>query len=497
MDYMNLSKEQFHKLLEDTGEVGYVEMVSHELAYVSGLPSVHAKELVVFETGQLGQILALTQDHAEVLVYSKTPLQVGIRTARTGKSLQIPVGEELVGHIIDPFGNPLFSSEDFISPKDYRVADIHAGGINTRMKIEQTLETGVSVVDLMIPLGKGQRELIIGDRETGKSDFLMQTLLTQARQGSVCIYCAIGGKKIEVKKIDEYLINNNIKKNTIVVTSTSMDPLGTIFLTPYTAMTIAEYFRDMGKNVVLVLDNLTTHAKFYREISLLAKKFPGRGSYPGDIFYTHSRLLERAGSYNVNGKEVTITCLPVAETVEGDISGFIQTNLMSITDGHIFFDKDLFSEGRRPAINYFLSVTRVGRQTQSKLRWGLNRELNSLLTLFDRAQRFAHFGAEVSEGIKSTLQTGDKIVKFFDQPMGKIVPLNIQILIFSLIWVGAIKEQNEAKIRFLIEKAIQTYEIDPSFKSTVDTLISGSDDFNAFLGKISLKAQNMLDIFEQ
>ena len=345
----------------------------------------------------------------------------------------------------------------------------------------------------MVPLGKGQRELIIGDRETGKTDFLLQTMLSQARQGSVCIYAAIGKKKIDIKKVEEYLTNNNIMKDTVLMITSSVEPLGVIYLTPYSAMTLAEHFRDSGRNVLLVLDNLTTHAKFYREIALLSKKFPGRGSYPGDIFYTHSRLLERAGNY----KTASITCLPVAETVEGDISGFIQTNLMSITDGHVFFDKDLFAEGRRPAINYFLSVTRVGRQTQTKLRWGLNRELNSLLTLYEKAQRFSHFGAEVSEGIKTTLETGDKIIKFFDQPIGKIMQLNVQIVLFSLIWLGVIKEQNEAKIKFIAEKAIQTYEVDPGFKTTVDKLVENSNDFNDLLGKVSSKAQNIMDVFEQ
>ena len=493
MPYKPFSKDDFNKYLEQFGEIGYVEIVFQEIVRITGLPSVHSKETVVFETGQMGQVLALSSEYADILVYSKTSLSVGTRVARTGKSLEIPVGDELLGHVVDPFGQSIYDTVGFIPPQNVRIADIHGTGIETREKIKHTLETGVAVVDLLVPLGKGQRELIIGDRETGKTDFLLQTMLSQARQGSVCIYAAIGKKKIDIKKVEEYLTNNNIMKDTVLMITSSVEPLGVIYLTPYSAMTLAEHFRDSGRNVLLVLDNLTTHAKFYREIALLSKKFPGRGSYPGDIFYTHSRLLERAGNY----KTASITCLPVAETVEGDISGFIQTNLMSITDGHVFFDKDLFAEGRRPAINYFLSVTRVGRQTQTKLRWGLNRELNSLLTLYEKAQRFSHFGAEVSEGIKTTLETGDKIIKFFDQPIGKIMQLNVQIVLFSLIWLGVIKEQNEAKIKFIAEKAIQTYEVDPGFKTTVDKLVENSNDFNDLLGKVSSKAQNIMDVFEQ
>ncbi len=491
------SKEEFNGFLESTGEVGYVELVSHEIAYANGLPTARAKELVVFETGQLGQVLSLSEGLVEILVFSKVSTQVGVRVARTGATVKVSVSDNMIGSVIDAFGNFVYDSKQAVSGIEERDADIHATGIDTREKITQTLETGVAVVDLMVPLGMGQRELIIGDRETGKTDFLLQAMLSQSRQGSVCIYASIGKKNMDIKKIEEFLKNNNIMKNSILMVSSSTDPLGIIYLTPYSAMSIAEYFRDKGRNVLLVLDNMTTHAKFYREIALLTRKFPGRGSYPGDIFYTHSRLLERAGNFKVNNKAVSITCLPVAETVESDISGFIQTNLMSITDGHIFFDKDLFAEGRRPAVNYFLSVTRVGRQTQTKLRWGLNRELNELLSLFDKAQRFAHFGAEVSEGIKTTMDMGDKILKFFDQPMGKIMQLNVQMVIFSLIWVGALKEHNEAKLRYVVEKAIQSYEVDPGFRSTVDKLVSSSQDFNDLLGKVSSKGQNLMDTFEQ
>jgi F0F1-type ATP synthase alpha subunit len=234
------------------------------------------------------------------------------------------------------------------------------------------------------------------------------------------------------------------------------------------------------------LDDLTTHAKFYREIALLSKKFPGRSSYPGDIFYTHSKLLERAGNFRVENGKASITCLVGVETIEGDISGYIQTNLMSITDGHIYFDKDLFANGRRPAINYFLSVTRVGRQTQNQLRWGINRELNSFLSLLEKTQSFVHFGAELNEGIKSILNTGEKVISFFDQPMDKIVPLRLQMMLFSIIWLGYFKNETNDRIKFATQMSLEKYHSDKEFKDQVDDLMTKSADFNELLKNISL-----------
>jgi F-type H+-transporting ATPase subunit alpha len=245
--------------------------------------------------------------------------------------------------------------------------------------------------------------------------------------------------------------------------------------------------------VLLILDDLTTHAKVYREISLIGKKFPGRGSYPGDMFFTHSRLLERAGNFVTDKGPVSITCLPVAETVESDISGYIQTNIMSITDGHVFFDQEVFDLGRRPAINYFLSVTRVGRQTQSKLRWSINRELLSFLTLLDKTQEFVHFGAEINEGIKATLTMGSKVLNFFNQPMGLTMALNLQIVLFSLIWSGLLSIDDSTDSSVTVEKATNTYANNTNFRDKVDELVQTSDDFNVLLKNIALCSKDLID----
>src|SRR3989344_6195922 len=381
----------FNNLLEKTGEVGYVRMIVNEIVYADGLPSARPGELIIFENGERGKVLSLSPDSVEILAFSKKPIKVGGKIARTGSPIAIPVGTELLGKIIDSFGSSFDNTSLIQKTRDYRSIEVTPLGIMSRRKIIRQLETGVGIVDIMLPIGHGQRQLVIGDRKTGKTNFLLQTIVSAARAGNICIYTAIGKKKIDIKKVEEYFIENKVNDKVIIIASTSQDPAGNIFITPYSAMTIAEYFRDRGQNTLLILDDLSTHAKFYREISLLANKFPGRNSYPGDIFSLKSKLLERSGNFLVNNSEAAITCMPVVESSQGDFSGYIQTNIMSMTDGHIYFDNNLFTEGRRPAVNPFLSVTRVGRQTQTELERTISRELISFLTLREKIENFAHF----------------------------------------------------------------------------------------------------------
>ena len=246
-------------------------------------------------------------------------------------------------------------------------------------------------------------------------------------------------------------------------------------------MTMAEYFRDQGLNTVLILDDLSTHAKFYREISLLANKFPGRNSYPGDIFYIHAKLLERAGNFSVGKGETSITCLPVVESALGDFSGYIQTNIMSMTDGHIYFDSSLFSEGRRPAVNPFLSVTRVGKQTQLSSKRSINRELLSFLTLFEKVRNFSHFGAEATESIKVTIKTGSRILAVFDQDPNIIIPSNIQAIFLTLIWSGAIKETEAKVINLYRTKLVERYQTNSAYREFIDKIVTGAKTFNDLL----------------
>ena len=474
----------YKKELEKTGEIGYVTQVIDTLVYVNGIPGAKPDEIVVFEGGEMGQVLSLLRNEVEVLTFSKNPIKVGTSLTRTGKPLEIPAGVELLGNVIDPFGNSLEETKKFKKPKNHIEVNTDPEGIVERKTIKQYLETGTSIVDLMIPLGKGQRELVIGDRKTGKTNFLLHTIYTQAKLGTICIYACVGKKKMDIKKAQEFFVKNNIMDKVIIIASTSTDPAGEIYITPYSALAVGEYFRDNGKDALIVLDDMSTHAKFYREISLLGKRFPGRNSYPGDIFYVHARLIERAGNFTTQKGEYSITCLPVVETNQGDLSGYIQTNLMSMTDGHLFFDSNLFYQGRRPAVNPFLSVTRVGRQTQSEIKRSINRELTSFLTLYERVQNFVHFGSELNDSAKVTLDMGNKIIKLFDQPSGQLIPSNVQVVVFTILWGSLLPTETMDRLIERRQKIIEKYNQDPKFKKNLDDFVDSSQTLNDLLGKI-------------
>ncbi len=485
-------ENDFEKLLEKTKEIGYVGLTAYPIIYVKGLPSVRMSEIVLFESGEKGLVISLSEEFAEVVLFSKKSVPIGTKVVRTLSPYSFPITESYAGKIVDPLGNPYDENVQITNISEYRYIDALPSKIDTRERVTESLLTGVAAVDLMVPLGKGQREMVLGDRKVGKTAFLMQTMMTQARLGTLCIYAGIGKKKMEAKVVENFIKEKGISDNVVSIFSFASDPLGLIYITPYSAMTLAEYYRDSGRDVLVILDDLTTHAKRFREISLLNRKFPGRESYPGDVFYTHGRLFERAGNFKFPEGPRAITCLGVAETVGGDISGYIQTNLMSITDGHIFFDTDVFEEGRRPPINTFLSVTRVGRQTQSKLRWGVSRELNTFFTLLEKTQRFSHFGGELNEGIRSTLEMGNRVNAFFTQAMGKTVSLHVQIVFYALIWVGNLKNDSKEQIQLMVMNMEQKYQTDETYRSVVDDIVSSNDEFNTLLGSISSKANTLL-----
>src|SRR3989344_3908230 len=433
--------KDFNFYLEQIGEIGFTEEIVHSIVYVSGLPQAKPSEVVMFESGEIGQVLSLGEDLVEVLLLTRSELRVGTKVVRTDELLQVPVGESLLGRAFDPLVKPIDDGR-LIGGLKVSPIDTQPHGIIGRKQVSESLETGVTIVDLIIPLAKGQRELVIGDRKTGKTGFLLQVMLTQARMGTVCIYCVIGQRLIDIKNRFEFMEEMGIKKNCLIVATSSSDAPGLIFLTPYSAMTIAEFFRDQGKDVLLILDDMTTHARYYRETSLLAKRFPGRSSYPGDIFYTQAKLIERAGNY----KKGSITCLPVADAVLGDLSGYIQTNLMSMTDGHIFFDIDLYNQGRRPAVNPFLSVTRVGLQAQSPIVRDLNRQISSYLVHVESLKDYMHFGAEVSEQLKKDVELGRRVMRFFNQDHHETFPLNLSVFLLALIWAGYAKDSAESEL---------------------------------------------------
>lgn len=483
----------FQYYLQTTEEIGFVEECNHSIVYASGLPQTTIQEIVMFESGELGVVLSLHKTQVEILLFSNYAVKSGTRVTRTGSKQEMPVGFELLGHSINPFGHPLDIGVTIEKPKISRPIDINPTGINNRKHISAPFETGVTIVDLLVPMGKGQRQLVIGDRKTGKTSFLYQTILKQANLGTICIYAGIGKKKTDIKRIENFFRATNIADNTVIIASGSEDPAGIIYLTPYAAMTLAEYFRDEGHDVLVVMDDLFTHAKFYREIMLIGRRFPGRNAYPADIFYTHARLLERAGNFLLqNGSEHSITCLPVVESVEGDIAGFIQTNLMSMTDGHIYFDMEMFTKGRRPAINPFLSVTRVGRQTQTPLRLSLNRELISFLTLHQRLESFSHFSAEAGADVKRTIEVADRIFAYFTQGANDVKNLDLEIVIFGLLWMDHWKD-----ISAMEQDIIQinrTYQKSVEAQALVKELIASAKTLNELLLEIRKRQETLLNV---
>ncbi len=473
--------KDFKKYLDQTGEIGYVAKIVHSIVYVKGLPSAQTYEVVLFENGGMGLVLSLRAKYVEVLLLSNKSVEVGQQVARTNELLQVPLGPELLGKMISPLGTSIKGSTVIAKPAELRPIDSEPMGILGRLEVKRPLETGVKIVDLVVPLGRGQRELVVGDRKTGKTLFLMQTILSQARLGTVCIYASIGKRQSELKGIIKFIKENNITKNTIIVATVAGDPPGLIYLTPYTAMTIAEYFRDQGQDTLVIMDDMSAHASCYREITLLARRFPGRSSYPGDIFYLHAKLMERAGSF----EKAAITCLPVAEVAMGDMSGYIQTNLMSMTDGHIYFDIDRYNRGIRPAINPFLSVTRVGLQAQSPLVRDLNRQLSSFLVHLEDLKDFMHFGAEVSESLKNTLNLGARVEALLGQAQLEVIPVNIAIFLLAAIWGGVAKDSGKEQVRALYQKSTERYLNEPEFAKYVNNTLMATPSFSELAIKIA------------
>lgn len=482
--------QDFKTYLDKTGEIGFVEQSLQTLVYAAGLPLAKPSELVLFEKGEVGQVLSLNEDYVEILLLSKTQVPIGAKVVRCGGPLTITVSDSLLGKTIDSLGQPIGRGVTHPKEAESRYLEVEPWGIAHRKNIDKPFETGVSWVDLVIPLGRGQRELVIGNRKTGKTPFLLQAVLSAAQRGTVCVYAAIAKKSQDIISIENFIKKNKISENTVLVSTSSADPAGLVYLTPYTAMTIAEYFRDQGRDVLVILDDLTAHAKYYREITLLAKRFPGRSSYPGDIFYTHSRLLERAGNYIVNikdakgkstKKEVSITALPVAELVLGDLSGYIPTNLMAMTDGHIFFDIELFNAGRRPPINPFLSVTRVGRQAQTPLLRDLSGELTRFLVRLQDLRQFMQFGAELTEKTKKDLALGDRLTAFFDQSPNSAVPRSVSVVLLAALWAGFWKGSDISTLKGDIGKIISSYHQDPKYKIQLDNLVRNMEKFSELI----------------
>ncbi len=483
----------FDTQIKQFGEYGVVERVVYPIIRVSGLPNVCNKELVLFEGGSTGEIYALHEDSADVLMLTRNPVELGTRVARTGTYISMNLCKEILGRIIDPFGNFLQDPPSKTTSSEVREIDYVRSNLVERRLIQESFMTGYSVVDTVIPLGKGQRELIIGDEKTGKTSFLLGVVRSYVKAGSLAVYAVVGGKRQEVALIYEFLKKEGLLHNTVVVFSACDIAPGSIYYTPYGAMTAAEYLSQF-QDVVVIIDDLTTHAKYYREIALLAGKYPGRDSYPGDIFYAHSRLLERSGVIQgEDGKTRSITCFPVGHTTDNDVTDYIISNLISITDGHFLFDRKEGLKGRNPPIHIGLSVSRVGKQTRTVLLQDISRiTLNFLISKYDKAYTLSHFGEEMSLESQVALVKGSLLYDFFNQNSATSVPQEVQVLFVSMILCDFFNESQQ-NIRQMRDDCIERYN---SEKSTKDTILGIMEhkDFESLSKDLRDRKEVFLDI---
>ena len=439
----------FDEYLSQVGEIGHVVAVSGVLVTCSGLLGAKIGEKVVFENEAVGVVNAIWEKSTQVLLLDWRVVNAQTMVVRTSEVLGVGVSESLLGRILDPFGRPI-DGRGKIKKVRLRRFESSAPPLIDRVRVNEQLETGVMLVDLLIPLGHGQRELVIGDQKTGRTSFLIQAMARQAQLGTICIYTLIGKRKSDLSTTIEKLHKFGARDRTIVVAAPASLATSLIYLAPFCAFSIAEYFRDLGHNVLVVFDELSRHAKYYRELSILSKKMPGREGYPGDIFHMHAHLLERAGravvakgggreetlTLKIKGKTAAITTLAVVDAYGGDFTGYIQTNLMAMTDGHIFYDINLYQEGIRPAINTQLSVTRVGRQTQTTVERDFSREIRQMMFDYTQARDVAKFGVELLATTQVKLVNGEKVYALLAQENDVIIPKIIQLLYVALLLSG-------------------------------------------------------------
>ena len=413
----------------DIQEVGTVLSVGDGVARIYGLEKALSGELLEFPGGISGMVLNLEEDNVGAAILGDDFLIKESDTVkRTGKIVEVPVGDALLGRVVNAIGQPIDEAGS-IESGDSRRVEIKAPGIIDRQPVEEPLQTGIKAIDSMIPIGRGQRELIIGDRQTGKTAIAIDTIINQKGLGVKCIYVAVGQKQSTVAQIVEKLRHHGALEYTTIVAATASSPAPLQFLAPYTGCTIGEHYRDNGQHALVIYDDLSKHAVAYRQLSLLLRRPPGREAYPGDVFYVHSRLLERAAKLSDERGGGSLTALPIIETQAGDVSAYVPTNVISITDGQIYLETDLFYSGIRPAVNVGLSVSRVGGAAQTKAMKGVAGTLRLDLAQFRELAAFAQFGSDLDESTQAMLERGKRLTEILKQ--GQYEPLQVarQVLI--------------------------------------------------------------------
>ncbi len=432
----NILKEQIknYKSRIDMGEVGTVVLVGDGIASVYGLRNCMSTELLEFEDGSVGLAQNLEAETVSVAILSdKNDIKEGTKVKRTGKVLSVPVGEGFLGRVVNPLGEPI-DGKGPIYNDGFKPVEAEAPGIIQRHSVDKPLQTGIKAIDSMIPIGRGQRELIIGDRQTGKTQIALDTIINQKEENVICIYVAIGQKATSVVQLVQDLTRAGAMSYTIVVSATAAESAPIQYIAPYSGCAMAEYFREQGKDVLIIYDDLSKHAVAYRALSLLIRRPPGREAYPGDVFYLHSRLLERAACVAKEFGGGSITALPIVETQAGDVSAYIPTNVISITDGQIFLETELFHSGIIPAVNPGISVSRVGGSAQVKAMKKVSGELKLLYSQYRELQEFSQFGSDLDADTKARLRLGERIVEVLKQGINSPVPVGGQVgIIYAVI----------------------------------------------------------------
>ncbi|MCX2683335.1 F0F1 ATP synthase subunit alpha [Campylobacter sp. MIT 21-1685] len=423
--------EEFDLNLE-IEETGKIISVADGIVQVYGLKNIMSGEMVEFENGEKGMALNLEESSVGIVVLGKgIDLKEGGSVKRLRKLLKAPVGDELIGRVVDALGEPIDAKGPILT-NEYRFIEEKAKGIMARKSVHEPLHTGIKAIDALVPIGRGQRELIIGDRQTGKTTVAIDTIIAQRGQGVICIYVAIGQKQSTVAQVVKRLEEHGAMEYTIVVNAGASDTAALQYIAPYTGVTMGEYFRDNARHALIIYDDLSKHAVAYREMSLILRRPPGREAYPGDVFYLHSRLLERASKLNDELGAGSLTALPIIETQAGDVSAYIPTNVISITDGQIFLETDLFNSGIRPAINVGLSVSRVGGAAQIKATKQVSGNLRLDLAQYRELQAFSQFASDLDEASRSQLERGQRMVELLKQPpYSPLAPEKQVVLIFA------------------------------------------------------------------
>lgn len=443
MSILKEAIEQFEATSQEN-EVGYVETIGDGIATISGLDHTMYGEVVVFENGTKGMVLDITTENIGVILFdTEGTIGQGTKVSRTKKQAGMPVSSNFLGRVVDPLGNPI----DGLGPieaAEMRPIEEPAPSIIDRKPVTTPMETGILSIDSMFPIGRGQRELIIGDRQTGKTSIALDTILNQKGKDCICIYVSIAQKASTVANLVNTLKKNDAMGYTVIVNSTAADSASLQYIAPYSATSLAEYFMHQGKDVLIVYDDLSKHAVAYRTISLLLGRSPGREAYPGDVFYLHSRLLERSSRLNSGG---SITALPIIETQDGDVSAYIPTNVISITDGQIFLESDLFFEGQRPAVNVGLSVSRVGGAAQTKAMKKASGSLRINLAQYREMKEFTQFASDLDDATKRQLQHGQVLMELLKQPLNHPMSHADMVIILVVADAGILDDLNSKQIK--------------------------------------------------